>query len=91
MGGELARSEFVFVSLPASKRGPLSSWIQRRPVFSFYIFAYVYSWAIAVPLALQAQGIISARLPLAFHYLTAFGPALAAWTISVVLRRGQTW
>ena len=65
----------------------MKAWIERHTILSFFVFAYVYSWAIAVPLALQAQQIVPARLPLALHYLTAFGPALAALTIRVLLRR----
>jgi len=61
--------------------------VRAAPLASFYIFAYVYSWAIALPLVLQGQGVIPARLPLALHYLSAFGPALAALTITKLLRR----
>ena len=43
-------------------------------------------WSIAVPLALQAQGVIAPRVPLAFHYVTAFGPALAALLMGLILR-----
>jgi CAAX protease family protein len=56
----------------------MKPWIERHPIVSFYIVAYTFSWAIAVPLALQAQGAIATRLPLWLHYLTAFGPAFGA-------------
>ena len=53
-------------------------WIQRHPLPTYFFLAYAFSWLIAVPLALQAQGLTDTRLPFALHYLTAFGPALAA-------------
>ena len=48
--------------------------------------AYAVSWSLAVPLALQAQGILAERLPWSLHYLTAFGPAIAAFAIARLLR-----
>jgi len=53
-----------------------------HPVALFFVLAYVYSWSIALPLAFQAQGIVPAHLPYWLHYFTAFGPALAAVTLS---------
>jgi len=60
--------------------------IARHPVLTFYFLAYACSWSIGVPLALQAQDLIHTRLPLSLHYLTAFGPAAAAFVVSRVLR-----
>ena len=39
-----------------------------------------------MPLALQAQGVLPERLPWSLHYLTAFGPAVAAFLIARLLR-----
>jgi hypothetical protein len=55
----------------------MESWVKRHPLASYFFVAYVVSWSIAVPLALQAQGVIAERLPWSLHYLTAFGPAAA--------------
>jgi membrane protease YdiL (CAAX protease family) len=60
--------------------------IRRHPLASYFFAAYAISWSMAVPLALQAHGILVARLPWALHYLTAFGPALAALLITRVVR-----
>lgn len=60
-------------------------WIERHPVTCFYVSAYFYSWMIAVPLALQAQGVIQERWPFWLHYLSAFSPALAALSIRRLL------
>jgi membrane protease YdiL (CAAX protease family) len=50
----------------------------RRPLFLAYtLIAYLISWAIEIPLALKAQGLTSADLPFAIHYLAAFGPFIA--------------
>jgi membrane protease YdiL (CAAX protease family) len=64
----------------------MRSWLRRHPVSSYFVLAYAISWSIAVPLALQAQGIVNTRLPWALHYVTAFGPALAALATMWLLR-----
>ena len=64
----------------------MKAWLERHPVSSYFLVAYAISWSIAVPLALQAQGIVPTRLPWALHYLTAFGPAAAALLIARLLR-----
>jgi membrane protease YdiL (CAAX protease family) len=64
----------------------MKDWVRRHPLPSYFFVAYVVSWSIAVPLALQAQGVISLRFPWSLHYLTAFGPAAAALLIAWLLR-----
>lgn len=54
--------------------GDHSAWIERHPVATYYVLAYVCSWAIAIPLALQAQGILALRMPFALHYVSGMGP-----------------
>ncbi|MGD8398663.1 MAG: CPBP family intramembrane metalloprotease, partial [Anaerolineae bacterium] len=44
----------------------------------FTVLAYGLSWAVEIPLALRAQGLIAAPIPWALHYLAAYGPMLAA-------------
>ena len=67
----------------------MTSFVERHPVSSYYVLAYVCSWAIAVPLALQAQGILVTRLPFALHYLSGLGPAIAALATTQLLRRAR--
>jgi CAAX protease family protein len=64
----------------------MNDWIKRHPLSSYFVMAYAVSWSIAVPLALQAQGVIPTRLPWTLHYLTAFGPAAAALVVAGLLR-----
>jgi membrane protease YdiL (CAAX protease family) len=52
--------------------------IARNQLIYFLLVAYAISWAITVPLALQAQGIIFTHIPFSLHYLSGFGPLLAA-------------
>jgi membrane protease YdiL (CAAX protease family) len=61
-------------------------WVTRHALAAYFFVAYVVSWSIAVPLALQAQGVVSERLPWSLHYLTMFGPAAAALLIARLLR-----
>lgn len=44
----------------------------------FLVLAYAVSWAVEIPLALRAQGLIDAPIPFSLHYLSAYGPLLAA-------------
>jgi len=63
--------------------------VKRHPVAAYYVLAYACSWSIAVPLALQAQGILTVRVPFALHYLSGLGPAIAALVITRLLRRAR--
>lgn len=50
----------------------MKEWVARHPLASYFVVAYTVSWSIAVPLALQAQGVLPERLPWSLHYLTMF-------------------
>jgi membrane protease YdiL (CAAX protease family) len=50
---------------------------RRRFLTHYVIIAYGLSWAVEIPLALQAQGVIPESVPFASHYLAAFGPCVA--------------
>ena len=65
----------------------MTDWVKRHPLASYFFVAYGVSWSIAVPLALQAQGVVFHHLPWSLHYLTAFGPAAAALLITRLLRK----
>ncbi|HLA24284.1 MAG TPA: type II CAAX endopeptidase family protein [bacterium] len=52
--------------------------MRRYPLVAFFVLAFLFSWLVAVPLALQRGGVLPARLPYSLHYLMAFGPMLAA-------------
>lgn len=58
----------------------------RHPLAAYFALAYLLSWAVQVPLALQAQGILKTNIPFRLHYLSGYGPLLAAliltWRIS---------
>ncbi len=56
----------------------LSGWTRRNALFVYFILAYAISWAVQIPLALQAQGLIQATIPPSIHYLAGYGPMLAA-------------
>lgn len=63
--------------------------IRRHPVAAYFVVAYAASWSVAVPLALQAQGVLAWHLPWALHYLTAFGPSAAALLLTRCLRESE--
>ena len=50
----------------------------------FFVLAYGLSWAVEIPLALRARGLITASIPWWLHYLAAYGPMLAAIVVTGV-------
>jgi membrane protease YdiL (CAAX protease family) len=76
-------------SAQSTRRPGLTAWLTRHALLAYYVLAYACSWIVAVPLALQAQGVTATRLPWALHYATAFGPAVAAVVLTRLLRRDQ--
>lgn len=59
--------------------------LTRHPLTTYFVLSYAMSWIIAVPLALQAQGITHTHLPFTLHYFMAFGPAVAALATASLL------
>jgi membrane protease YdiL (CAAX protease family) len=55
-----------------------SSSAEGKSLVAFFVLAYGLSWAVEIPLALRAQGLISVPIPWSLHYLAAYGPLLAA-------------
>ena len=58
------------------------NWMKRNSVISFFILAFAVSWSIEIPLALLHQGILSAQIPMWFHYFASLGPLSAALIMS---------
>lgn len=54
------------------------NWIKRNSVISYFVIAYAVSWSFEIPLALFHHGIISAQIPMWFHYFACLGPLSAA-------------
>ncbi len=63
----------------------MAAWIRRNPLPAYFVFAYAITWVIAIPLGLSVRGLFPVRLPLALHYLTAYGPMLAAIIVTRVI------
>jgi len=51
---------------------------------AYFLFAYLISWSIGIPLALANQGIIPAILPEWTHYLVGYGPLLSALIVTAI-------
>ena len=60
-----------------SRPAPIFRSERSRFLLLYVITAYVISWAVEIPLALKAQGIVSWDIPFGIHYLAAFGPLIA--------------
>ncbi|MFW2403640.1 MAG: CPBP family intramembrane glutamic endopeptidase [Gammaproteobacteria bacterium] len=54
------------------------AFLRSRPLLSFYVLAYGFTWAIGVPLLLSRRGFIDADLPHLLEPIAAFGPFVAA-------------
>lgn len=52
-----------------------TSGFKEYPFIFYFILAYAVTWCFQMPLALSARGLIEAHVPMAIHYLGAFGPA----------------
>jgi membrane protease YdiL (CAAX protease family) len=48
----------------------------------FVVLAYLLSWVIEIPLALQYRGVLDSSLPYALHYLAGYGPLAAAFMVT---------
>ena len=55
-----------------------SNRVKNRTLYAFFALAYAISWAIEIPLALKARGLIDVPIPFTLHYLAGYGPMLAA-------------
>ncbi len=60
--------------MAADKSNPAKGY----SLLMFFVLAYGLSWAVEIPLALRARGLIAAPIPWSLHYLAAYGPLLAA-------------
>jgi membrane protease YdiL (CAAX protease family) len=52
--------------------------VKRHALLVFFVLAFGLSWAVEIPLALQAHGLITVPIPWSLHYLAGYGPMLAA-------------
>jgi membrane protease YdiL (CAAX protease family) len=66
-----------------------SNLAKRHSLLLFFVLAYAFSWAVEIPLALRAQGLLAARIPWTLHYLAAYGPMLAAIVVTSLTGRRE--
>jgi hypothetical protein len=64
-------------------RAQRRSLISRYPVPAFFVIAYAFSWTIGGLLVADRQGALS--VPQGLHYVSAFGPALAAFVVTAAV------
>lgn len=65
------------IPFTASRRGP--------ELLAYFVLTFAISWAIEIPLALSAQGVIALQVPFALHYLASFGPLVAAAILALAV------
>ncbi|WP_428268639.1 CPBP family glutamic-type intramembrane protease [Haliangium sp.] len=59
-------------------------WIARHPLLSFFGLAYAISWAVELPIALSARGLVAAEVHPGIHFFAGLGPLLAAFIVTAV-------
>lgn len=59
---------------------------RRSELIAYFALTFILSWAIEIPLALSAQGLIPLLPPMVLHYLASFGPLLAALIVTLFSR-----
>jgi len=57
---------------------------KKHSLIIYFTLAYAVSWCFEIPLALSARGLIKAQIPMAIHYLGAFGPMIAALIVTAL-------
>lgn len=67
----------------------VKSWIKDHSLLSYFLLTYLITWTIALPNIAKVQGWFDLSIPMASHYLTAFGPLLAA-LIMTYITKGKT-
>ncbi|MGC9468746.1 MAG: CPBP family intramembrane glutamic endopeptidase [Anaerolineae bacterium] len=64
------------------------SWITKHALPIYFVLAAAFSWAVEIPLALNARGVTWCPAPLSVHYLAGYGPMLAA-IVTTALTEGR--
>jgi CAAX protease family protein len=62
---------------------------RRNELIAYFILTFALSWAVEIPLALGAQGVLHPSPPMALHYLASFGPLVAALLVTLATRGWQ--
>ncbi len=57
--------------------------VQRYPIVAFFVIAYAFSWTIGGLLVADYHGAVNA--PKALHYVSAFGPTIAALIVTAII------
>ncbi len=74
---------------PVQPGGPsmtLHARTRGRELIAYFLMTFALSWAIQVPLALRALGVLSTSPPMGLHYVASFGPLVAALAVTLVSR-----
>lgn len=74
------QAQVRFTGVRSGQRGRLGPALRaaKGRVTSFVLLAFLFSWLVEAPLALQAQGVVDLSLPYTLHYVAGYGPMAAA-------------
>lgn len=61
-----------------------SPWVEKHSLVLYFALAYIVTWCFHIPLVLSKRGLIEWQIPMAIHYLGAFGPMIAALILTAL-------
>lgn len=61
-----------------------SKWLERNALVAYFALAYAITWTVALLLAASYRGWLGLQLPSSAHYLTSYGPLLAAFLVTAL-------
>jgi membrane protease YdiL (CAAX protease family) len=61
-------------------------WERRKELWAYFALAFGLTWAVHIPLALAAKGLLDLALPPGLHFLGAAGPISAAFIVTAASR-----
>jgi len=64
----------------------MHGWLKKQEVVCYFALAYALTWAIHIPLAAAAKGLLDLSLPPSLHFLGAAGPISAALIVTAASR-----
>jgi len=67
----------------------ISSWFQRHALETYFGLAYAITWAVWIPIALSARGLLNVQIPAWLYYLGSFGPMCAALIVTTLTEGRQ--
>ena len=80
-------------SAPEKPSRPVSQWMQKHAIFSFFVLAYAISWILTIPVILAEWQVLPKNY-FTFHFfftIKSFGPFAAAYIMTRLIEGPEGW